>query len=569
METQQEMARWREAGVLNERELRELEEMERGGRLEEAFAQPLLFGTAGVRGVMAMGPGRFNRFTLGALAEAFGRWVLAQSETARERGVCVGFDGRHQSKELARHAAALLRAMGIPVYLFAEPRPTPELSFAVLYYGAAGGLNITASHNTKEYNGCKLYGAGGAQLTDEESRAVAGIYESLPLLEYGKAGAPAPEAWLSLQGDELDEAYLEAVKRLARGAAPEPAAAKKLRIVYTPLHGVGGALMPRLFKELGFETVFYAANQMQPDGDFPTVESPNPEFDGAFTEALRVARQTQADLILATDPDADRLGVMALDGGEYRRVNSNQLGCLMAEWMLKQYRAEEARPRPAIVKTVVSSPLANRVAAEYDAECLTTFTGFKHMAAAAQAWQKQGGAFLMAFEEACGFMLGTHCRDKDGIAAAMVVCLMAAQQHRRRKTLFHAIHHQHFQYGYFQEGAVNVVFPGNEAMEEMALAMKRLRLSPPGELASTRIHAIRDYLNGTRTTFLPEKTEKLSLFGADMLYYELCDGTGVAVRPSGTEPKIKCYIHAYGGSEKQAARRCERLENAAEKLLRR
>lgn len=559
---------WLHSPLLTEGEREELAALS-PQEMQRRFAGPLTFGTAGLRGTMDCGTACVNRFTVAQAALAFGQMLLAHDGSlAQKNGVCVCRDARHNSGAFAHIAADALTSLGIPVHLFAEPRPTPQLSFAVRHIQAAGGMNITASHNSKEYNGCKLYGPAGAQLTDAQCQEVARRMASLPLL------APPPcgkASLLHILGPGIDEAYLRAVTREAHGLEALAPWLPRLRIVYTPLHGVGGLLLPRLLRSLGFTDLHCVAEQMEPNGDFPTVPSPNPEHPEAFALALREARRLEADVVIATDPDADRVAFQVRHQGEYVMLTGHQSGSLLTDYLLRARRADGTLPPgPVVIKSVVTTDLARQVAQRWGAACHDTFTGFKNMANLAQRLEEEGrGHCIIAFEEAIGCMIGSHCRDKDGLAAALVFCLLAAQCRSRGQTVIDALEDLYTACGWFQEDAFSHAYHGLDAGEQMARAMDALRRDPPAALGRCPVAAIRDYRAGKRIDPATKTEEPLSLCGADMLYYELAGGTALAVRPSGTEPKIKCYLLARGDSRAEAEAQLHELRRAAPTLLER
>ena len=565
MDWQQEFQRWVSSPALTSEQRQDLEQMAEPVRRAN-FGSRLHFGTAGLRGVMALGPACINTFTLGQAVTAFGRWLLDADSAARQDGVCICYDARHGSDALAELAARCLSALGLPVHLFTQPRPTPELSFAVGHLGAAGGLNITASHNTAEYNGCKFYRRGGAQLTDPQCDQVAAQMEGLPLLAAPPAGDPA---LIHPLAQALDEAYCQAI---CQGLPQPPAAvpwAGKLRIVYTPLHGVGGLLLPGLLARCGFTQLFAVNAQMEPDGAFPTVASPNPEDPAAFALALEEARRVDAHLIIATDPDADRVAFQVKHGGAYRPLSGHQTGCLLADFLLTAHGAMGCLPAsPFLVKSLVTTQLARRVAESHGAACYETFTGFKHMSGLAQQLEQEGkGHCILAFEEAIGCMIGSHARDKDGLAAALAMCQLAACCLAEGQTVWNALEDLFRRCGQYREDACQRVYPGPEGNLRRQQVMERLRQKPPASLDGLPLVAIRDYLEGFRWEIAANSRQSLPLSGENMIYYEIAGGTALAIRPSGTEPKIKCYLLAHGSTVQACEQVLQHLRRAVPALL--
>lgn len=564
MDWNSEYARWQDCPHLDAQERQELAELPQPLR-PACFGAPLSFGTAGLRGRMAPGPGAMNRFTVAQAAGAFGEFLLQTQGRDALRGVALCFDTRHHSRDFALIAARELTQRGLPVQLFTHPRPTPQLSFAVRHLGLAGGINITASHNTKEFNGCKFYEPSGAQLTDAHCQQVAEHMAALPLLQ------PAPLGIKSLitpLDTPLDAAYLSALSAQIPPPPEEGFRPAALKIVYTPLHGVGDALLPQLFAQWGFTDLHTVPSQQQPDGDFPTVASPNPEDPQSFAQALALARHVGAQLIIATDPDADRVAFQVLHRGSYESISGHQAGCLLAHYLLTAHKARGTLPpNPTIIKSIVTTELARRIALGAGGTCTDTFTGFKHMANLAQAQQEQGSHCLLAFEEAIGAMVGSHCRDKDGLAAALVMALLAAQCQSKGETLVDCLEQLYTRHGFYQEDAISQQFMGPDAQGQMAQAMDRLRSKPPTALGELPLVARRDYLPGLCTEISTGKAEKLPLQGSDMLYYEVSGGSALAIRPSGTEPKIKCYLLALGETKPRAQRVLAQMRLALPQLL--
>ena len=534
--------------------------------LRPLFQSPLSFGTAGLRGIAALGPGGVNRFTITQAALAFGRFLLSsQGERARQKGICLCRDCRLSSPGLAQAAQQAFTSLGIPVHFFIDPRPTPELSFAVIHTGAAGGMNITSSHNTKEYNGCKLYSHTGAQLTDEECAAVSQEMARICLPCALPEGDPSLVIPL---GEETDKAYLDAlVQDVPPVSLPEDRA--RLRIVYTPLHGVGGLLLPRLLKEQGFTDVHCVSSQMTPDGSFPTAPSPNPENPETFHLALEEARRVGAHLIIATDPDADRVAFQVLHQGEYHSLSGHQSGSLLTDFLLSA-RSDQtlSSPSPLVIKSIVTTKLASDIAQNHGASCIDTFTGFKHMAPLACQLEQEGkGRCVIAFEEAIGCMIGSHCRDKDGLAAALAFCHLAAGLLAKGQTPLDRLEQLFADFGWYLEDAFSLSFSGDDAQARMAQTMERLRQNPPHTLGTTPVSRWRDYQSGLCHCLTENETKPLSLRGADMVYYELANGAALAIRPSGTEPKIKCYLLAHSHGQTQAMEQLAMLRQAVPLLL--
>lgn len=558
---------WHASPFVTKAERAELDALSADARAQ-LFAQRIGFGTAGLRGILAPGPGGMNVHTVRVCAEALARFF---GRGGGKRAV-VGFDARRRSAELAHEAALVLASHGVSVLLMREPRPTPMLSFAVERSGADFGLCVTASHNPPQYNGCKVYRRGGAQMEDEQARAVEREMAHLalpappPALSEEQARA---EGFLSDLGSEPDEAYAAFVL----SSMTNPAAVRAshgLRVVYTPCHGVGGLIAPRLLREAGITQLFTVAEQMEPDGEFPTLPVPNPEEERALTLAFRLAERERADLILANDPDADRLAVAARDRhGAMRVITGNQLGALLADHLLSAYARAGKPQRPcAVVKTIVTTELAARVARKHGAQCYDTFTGFKHLARKAQQLEAAGVLPVLGFEESIGYMPYPQTRDKDGVQTALLVAEMACALRARGQTLHDALDALYAACGCFDERTVSLSVEGAAPMERMAQMMASLRALPPKRIMDERVTEVTDYLRGERTFIRVIERESLPLAGENVLAYTLENGCRVVVRPSGTEPKIKIYALARGSSRSEAERCAAAIVEDAPQALR-
>ena len=546
-----EYERWRSSPVLTAEqraELSALDEREKNDR----FYRNLAFGTAGLRGVTGMGTNRMNEYVVRQATTALARVLLAAGTAAQ--GVCIGCDCRLGARMLAEEAAWALRCCGVPVFLFAAPRPTPELSFAVRTLGAAAGINVTASHNPREYNGYKVYWSDGAQLPPDRAALVAEEMAHIDVL------SPRPAetelcAPLTVLGADMDERYMNAVARCA--CAPGLPGQTDLRVVYTAFHGVGGAIVPEVLRRQGLKDLFFVEEQMAPDGRFPTLPKPNPEEPGTMALAEARAREVGADLVLATDPDSDRIGVAVRDeDGGYVELSGNRVGALLTDYLLRA-RAEQGTlpPHPCIIQTLVTSELSRRIAEDHGAACFVTFTGFKYMAERLAALEREGvWQYLLAYEEAIGYMTGDHARDKDGVAAALLLCEMAAWYRLQGRTLLDGLRALWARHGYFDERTVSVQLPGADGMKRMADIMASLRRDPPAEVVGRAVTRMRDHLSGQCSDGTAAEP-----VGSDVLVWELDGGSRVVVRPSGTEPKLKIYALARADGERQAAALAESI----------
>ena len=542
-----EYDRWLGCEGLTAEERRELEAIRGDDKeIRERFFAPLSFGTAGLRGVMGAGIRRMNARVVRQATRALGSLILAQGGEAASAGAVVCHDCRNHSREYAEDAARVLAAMGIHVRLFEALRPTPELSFAIRWYGAAAGINITASHNPKEYNGYKVYWSDGAQLPPEHADQVAKAMEGIDVL------APLPMAELTdrnieLVGAEADEAFLTSA--LKQCVLPDSVRKAGLKIVYTPFNGAGAALVPEALRRLGLEKLLCVPEQMDPDGDFPTCANPNPEFEVGFERALALAKREDADLIIGTDPDSDRLGLMVRTApGEYRLLTGNQAGVLFLDYLFLAKGETGTLPRnPVALKSIVSSEMARAVAEHYGAGMEDTFTGFKFLAERMKYYENGEKTVIFAFEEAIGYAFGTAVRDKDAVTAAVMAAEMASYHALHGRTLLDRLEELYALLGRYEEETVSLTMPGVDGLEKMQKLMARLRAQPPRELGGKMVLRTRDYLSGEASAAAGEK-EALPMKGADMLYFDLEGGSAFIVRPSGTEPKIKCYLLVRGES---------------------
>ena len=544
MNYREEYARWLASDALTAEERAELEAIREDDReIRERFYAPLSFGTAGLRGLMGAGIRRMNARVVRQATRALGSLILAQGGEAAAAGAVVCHDCRNHSREYAEDAACILAAMGIRVRLFEALRPTPELSFAIRYYGATAGINITASHNPKEYNGYKVYWSDGAQLPPEHAAQVAEAMGKIDVL------SPLPMAALTdghiqLIGAEADEAFLKSV--LSQCVLPACVSEAGLKIVYTPFNGAGAVLVPEALGRLGLKRLYCVAEQMDPDGDFPTCENPNPEFEVGFRQALALAKKEDADLIIGTDPDSDRLGLMVRTApGEYRLLTGNQAGVLFLDYLfLAKGEAGTLPKNPVALKSIVSSEMARAVAEHYGASMEDTFTGFKFLAERMKYYENGEKSVIFAFEEAIGYAFGTAVRDKDAVTAAVMAAEMASYHALRGRTLPDRLEELYALLGRYEEETVSLTMPGVDGLEKMQQLMAHLRAQPPKELGGRAVLRVRDYLTGEAAA--AGKKEALPMKGADMLYFDLEGGSAFIVRPSGTEPKIKCYLLVRG-----------------------
>ena len=533
--------------------------------IEDRFYRDLEFGTGGMRGVIGAGTNRMNTYTIRKAAQGLANYLKKQPKEEGQ-GVALAYDSRHFSGSFALETALVLAANGIKAYLFDELRPTPELSFAVRYLSCAAGVMITASHNPKEYNGFKAYGFDGCQMPPKASDAVIEEVDALKDLSSIKAltkKEAEDKGLLQTIGTQVDEAYIEALKKvcvnpeLSRKYGPESP------IVFTPLHGTGNKPVRRILREIGFDRVLVVKEQELPDPDFSTVKYPNPEERASFELAINLARKENVDLIIGTDPDADRIGVVVRDAaGDYITLTGNQTGCLLMEYILSQKKQRNELPANAfVVETIVSSNLAQEIAAHYGVELLEVLTGFKFIGEQIRLLDDTGRKkFLFGFEESYGYLAGTHARDKDAVVAAMLIGEMHAWYKSRGMNLYEGLLEVFSKYGFVREGIDSFTLKGKEGIEKINAAMESLRSNYASVFGSSRVAAVRDYENSVRVNLESGSKDTLDLPRSNVLYFEMTSGYWFCVRPSGTEPKIKIYYGVSAPSLKEAEAELDRLK---------
>ena len=521
--------------------------------IKERFYMDLEFGTAGLRGIIGAGTNRMNIYVVRRATQGLANYIAKVDKKAQ--GVAIAYDSRHMSPEFAEEAALCLAANGIKAYIFESLRPTPELSFAVRHLGCVAGINVTASHNPPEYNGYKVYWEDGAQITPPHDSGIMGEVKSISDWNTVKTmdKAEAEKAGLfQVIGKEVDDAYMAELKKQVIHMDAIEKEGKNLKIVYTPLHGTGNIPARRILKELGFENVYVVKEQELPDGDFPTVSYPNPEAAEAFELGLKLAKEVDADLVLATDPDADRLGVRVEDkNGEYHDLTGNMSGCLLANYELSQRKAVNGSlPEDgALIKTIVTTNLADAIAKGYGVNLIEVLTGFKFIGQQILGFENSGkGSYLFGFEESYGCLIGTYARDKDAIVATMALCEAAAYYKTQGKTLWDAMIEMYEQFGYYKDAIQSVTMKGIEGLQKIQEIMNSLRQNPPAEFAGHKVTAVRDYKADTITDVATGAVKPTGLPNSNVLYYELTDDAWVCVRPSGTEPKVKFYYGVKGTS---------------------
>ena len=564
MDYRKEYEKWLASPALSEDERAELKALEGNDKeIKARFYGPLEFGTAGLRGTMYTGLHNMNRHVIRWATQGFANVIRAEGTEAMQKGVAVCMDCRNHSAEFARETACVMAANGIHVRLFESLRPTPELSFAVREYGCQAGVNVTASHNPKEYNGYKVYWADGAQLPPQHAAAIADeltridIFTGVRSMDYEQALA---EGRIELLGEDCDRRFMANVMGMVNDYETVKKVADDFGLVYTPFHGCGYKLVPEALTRLGIKHLYCEPKQMVIDGDFPTVVSPNPENPEGFYLAIDLAKEKNVDFILGTDPDSDRVGIMVRNkAGEFEPVTGNQTGVLLLDYLIgAMKRAGKLPAHPAALKTIVTTEMARAVAEANGLDCYDTFTGFKFMAEKMNELESAGkNTVIFSYEESYGYMIGHYVRDKDAVTASLLLTEMAAWYHAQGMTLFDALRSLYEKYGWYGEKTHNLVMPGLDGLEKMAALMQSLRAQPPVEIGGVKVAQYKDYSDGTVHDAATGAITPMPLSGSNVLRFELTDGSHIVVRPSGTEPKIKVYILTKGAD---AAERDANLE---------
>ena len=538
--------------------------------IKDRFYKELEFGTAGLRGVIGAGTNRMNKYTVGRATQGLANFINKMK--IENPSVVISYDSRHMSKEFSEIAALVLNANGIKVNLFDNLRPVPELSFSVRYLNATAGIMITASHNPPEYNGYKVYWSDGAQIVPPIDKGI--IDEVLSIKDFSliktiNKNEAIEAGLLNYVGEEIDDAFINALKSSCLNPEIIKKEAKNVKIVYTPLHGAGNLPVQRILKELGFENVYVVSEQEKPDGDFPTVSYPNPEDPKAFELALKLAKEVDADVVLATDPDADRLGVFSkMSNGEYVSYTGNMSALLICEYELSQKKEKGILPNNgAIITTVVSSELTKAIAENYGAKVFETLTGFKWIGEKIRKFEEENSyKYLFGFEESYGCLIAPHARDKDGISAVMALCEATAFYKNKGWSLWEQMIKIYEKYGYYREGQVSIVLKGADGAEEIKNKMAKMRSNPPTELAGLNVLEVRDYQEHVIKKADGEVSET-DLPTSNVLYYELSNNSWCCVRPSGTEPKIKFYMGVKGSTMQDAENQLAVLSEAMKRFV--
>lgn len=540
--------------------------------LEDAFYAPLEFGTAGMRGILGPGINRMNIYTVRQATEGLALFIDTQDAETKKRGVAIAYDSRHFSEAFAMEAARTLAQHDIPSYVFESLRPTPELSFAVRELKAFAGIMITASHNPAAYNGYKVYGEDGGQMPPQDADAlttfVRGIENPLeiPILSEEEVET---SGLIQIIGEQVDQAYLEQVKKVTINSELVKEMGKDLKLVYTPLHGTGRMLGEKALKQAGFEKFVIEPHQGIPDPDFSTVKSPNPEEAGAFEYAMKLGKKENADVLIATDPDADRLGAaVRMPNGDYQVLTGNQIGAIFIHYILEAHKQANTLPEDAVViKSIVSSELPTAIANHYGVEMLNVLTGFKFIAEKIQQFEEDHShTFMFGFEESYGYLVKSFVRDKDAIQALVLLAEVAAYYKKADKTLYDALQEIFETYGYYKEKTISVTMSGQEGASKIAALMTRFRNEAPSEFAGVAVEVTEDFKELTKVNHQTNSTEKMITPPSNVLKYILADGSWIAVRPSGTEPKIKFYIGVKASSQAEAEEKVASLEDAINEI---
>ena len=544
---------WLEDPFIDEETKAELRGITDENEIKERFFKELEFGTGGLRGIIGNGSNRLNRYTVGKASQGLANYI--KKEGTQKQGVAIAYDSRFMSPEFAEVAGLIFAANGIPAYVYPSLRPVPMLSFAVRELGCTAGVVLTASHNPPEYNGYKVYWEDGAQFTPPHDKGV--LEEVLAIEDLSTVKTTSEEEALrsgkfQVIGKEIDDKYIENVKAQVVNQDAIDRMQKDITIIYTPLHGTGNIPARRVMKELGFENVYVVPEQELPDGNFPTVSYPNPEAEEAFALGLKLAKEKNADLVLATDPDADRLGVYVKDAktGEYHPLTGNMSGSLLCDYVLGQKQAKGQIPADGqVIKSIVTTNLVNAVAEHYGCELVEVLTGFKYIGQQILKEEQTGkGTYMFGMEESYGCLIGTYARDKDAISATAALCEAAAYYKEKGMTLWDAMVAMYEKYGYYREGLETKTLKGIDGAAQIQSMMSEYRTNPPKELGGHQVLAVRDYKEDTRKDLVTGEVTKTGLPASNVLYYELSDNAWCCVRPSGTEPKIKYYFGVKGTS---------------------
>lgn len=570
MDYKKEYSNWLSSEIVDEKTKEELRKVTDQKELEDRFYKNLEFGTGGLRGVLAAGTNRMNIYTVGKATQGLARYLLTHEENP---SVCIAYDSRNMSIEFSQIVAKVLAGNGVKVYLYESLRPTPMLSFAVRYMGASAGIMITASHNPAEYNGYKVYGSDGAQIAGQAAEEILSYIEACDIFEGVKTIAieeAKEQGKLTYIGEEVDNAYYERVSSLVIRKELVQEKANELSIIYTPIHGSGNIPVRAILKKLGFNNVVVVPEQELPDGNFPTAPYPNPESKDVFELAIDLAKQTSPDLILGTDPDCDRIGVVVrAEDGEYKVLTGNQVGVLLTEYVLSA-REEMGllSPKDTVIKTIVTTQMANAICKAYEAVSMDVLTGFKYIGEKIQEFKETGSNnFVLGFEESYGYLSGDFVRDKDAVIAAVMISEMALYYQLQGKNLYEALEDLFKKYGYFKEDLISIEMKGKDGQEKITEIISGLRQNSPKNIGDISVSKIEDYELSLLKDIETGESRKISLPKSNVIKFILEDNSWFVVRPSGTEPKMKIYIAVTGKSKDESSKKIVKLKDAVEGLI--
>ena len=572
MDFSKEYLRWIENVSDNEKtELESIKENEI--EIRDRFHTSLEFGTAGLRGVIGLGTNRMNKYVVSQAAQGLANQLKKTNPEATSLSVCIAYDSRHKSDEFAKISACVLAANGIKALLFNELKPVPELSFATRYKKADAGIAITASHNPAKYNGFKVYGSDGAQLNPELASIVleeiekTDVFSGVNLCDFEDA---IKSGMIEIMGDEIEEAYLDCVQKQCINPQLIKEKGENLKFVYTPLHGSGNKPVRKILDRIGFKNVYVVKEQELPDGNFPTVEFPNPEYKESFTIAMDLANKVGADLLIGTDPDADRCGIIVKNqSGEYVALTGNQTGTLLTEYILSMKKELKTLPGDGfVVKTIVTTNIVEKICRSYGVEMKEVLTGFKFIGEKIkEAEESNHGSYVFGFEESYGYLAGTYARDKDAVVASMLIAEMALYYHEKGLSLYDQLQNIYKKYGYYKESVISVTMEGIEGLDKIKRIMENVRNNPPTACAGKKVLAVRDYLSSVRTSLADGENSVITLPKSNVIYLELEDNNTFVIRPSGTEPKIKLYCLLCAEDEHSADLLLEALKADVKNIL--
>lgn len=564
---------WLASDAFDEETKKELQAIDGDDKeIKERFYKDLEFGTGGLRGIIGAGTNRMNKYTVGKATQGLANYILKNNPDGAKMGVAIAYDSRNMSPEFAERSALVLNANGIKAYVFDELRPTPELSYAVRALGCTAGIVVTASHNPPEYNGYKVYWADGAQVVYPKDKGIIGEVNAISdfsLIKTMDRKEAEEKGLFNVIGKEIDDGFIKAIK--AQAVRPEEIKkAEDMVIVYTPLHGTGNKPVRRVLGEVGFKNVYVVPEQEKPDKNFSTVGYPNPEDPKAFTLAIELAKEKNAEIIVGTDPDADRIGVVIRDEkGNYDILTGNMTGALLTEYVLNGRKEKGLLPEnAAVIKTIVTTEMVRAIAESYNAELIEVLTGFKFIGEKIKQFEEDHShTFVFGFEESYGCLSGTYARDKDAVGAAMLVCEMAAYYKNRGMTLHDALEELYKKYGFYKEGVKSVTLKGIDGAEKIGKIMAYLRENTPEGFGGNKVLTVKDYKSGVFTDVATGNKSESPLPASDVLYYNLEDRAWLCVRPSGTEPKIKFYMGVKAESSDAALAKVEAMEKSVDELL--